>query len=75
MLIREILNFECEARWRYILLPIFQAQTGNPQALAIMDLIIQDLAKIDQFHHNYEMMTHGETTQHAKRDFYDALMN
>ena len=54
---------------------IFQAQTGNPQALAIMDLIIQDLAKIDQFHHNYEMMTHGETTQHAKRDIYDALIN
>ena len=54
---------------------IFQAQTGNPQALAIMDLIIQDLAKIDQFHHNYEMMTHGETTQHEKRDIYDTLLN
>ena len=54
---------------------IIQAQTGNPQALAIMDLIIQDLAKIDQFHHNYEMMTHGETTQHAKRDIYDTLLN
>lgn len=52
---------------------LFQAQTGNPQALAIMDLIIQDLAKIDQFHHNYEMMTHGETTQHAKRDIYDMI--
>ena len=28
-----------------------------------MDLILQDLDKIDQFHHNYEMMTHGETSR------------
>merc|ERR1711893_109319 len=37
--------------------------TTNQQAISIMDLILQDLDKIDQFHHNYEMMTHGETSR------------
>ena len=37
--------------------------TSNQQAISIMDLILQDLDKIDQFHHNYEMMTHGETSR------------
>ena len=27
-------------------------------------MILQDLDKIDEFHHNYEMMTHGETVAH-----------
>ena len=41
--------------------------TTNPQALEIMDFILQDLEKIDQFAHNFELMTHGET---KLRDYY-----
>ena len=48
--------------------------TTNPQALEIMDFILQDLEKIDQFAHNFELMTHGETKQHQKRwDPYDLM--
>ena len=39
--------------------------TTDPQARGVMDLILQDLDKIDEFHHNYEMMTHGETSDHS----------
>merc|ERR1711990_1247417 len=48
--------------------------TSNQQAISIMDLILQDLDKIDQFHHNYEMMTHGETSSHDKRSPENAMM-
>merc|ERR1711953_174121 len=39
--------------------------TTDSQARGVMDLILQDLDKIDEFHHNYEMMTHGETSDHS----------
>ena len=40
-----------------------------------MDLILQDLDKIDEFHHNYEMMTHGETSDHAMAGHEDKRAN
>ena len=43
--------------------------TTNPQALEIMDFILQDLEKIDQFAHNFELMTHGETKLGCPRFF------
>lgn len=47
--------------------------TTNPQALEIIEFIVEDLKKIDQFHHNFELMTHGSTTSHEKRSIWGTI--
>merc|ERR1711963_1302148 len=47
--------------------------TSNPQALEIIEFIIEDLKKIDQFHHNFELMTHGGTNNHEKRSVWGMI--